>query len=286
MLKQMSKYFLTAIICTAAFQAHAHSGTIYQCGIAKVEYFDDENRAQISYDDVNLTTISDGMANYLNSFHNIEFNFRYDDSTLHIANEKFECKRISLKSPDGRTAFTNLKGMSLGGSLREGPGVNFAKAGSLRYGADFTINANSGVEFNGYDWFEVSQGREISYQWGGIMCSNGQKIKGIFEQCPKRATYNDTGPYLALALASDGTFGYAAATRKDQAESLALQNCRQPSCKIDITTTAKCLGYAIDTDGDPWYGSSTNKKDAEEIAMGHCYNSGKGCRLTASVCIP
>ena len=47
-----------------------------------------------------------------------------------------------------------------------------------------TIVTNTGVQFDGYDWFEIRTGNGVNaYQWGGIMCSEGRQIAGIYEQC-------------------------------------------------------------------------------------------------------
>ena len=80
----------------------------------------------------------------------------------------------------------NFPGMSLGGSLRSGPGMEFSKAGSLAENTPVTIIRNTGVAMNGYDWFEIRTGSRTTYQWGGIMCSQGAQLPGIFEQCGAR----------------------------------------------------------------------------------------------------
>ena len=78
----------------------------------------------------------------------------------------------------------NHQGQSLGGKLRNGPGTNFSDVGSLSEGTWFTIVRSTGVQMDGYDWFEVAlDSGERAYQWGGIMCSNGQQIAGIYAMC-------------------------------------------------------------------------------------------------------
>ncbi len=78
----------------------------------------------------------------------------------------------------------NLQGYSLGGKLRGGPGTNFSQTGSLKEGTGITILTNTGVRFDGYDWFEVVTDRGVrGYQWGGIMCSNGVRLDGIYAEC-------------------------------------------------------------------------------------------------------
>lgn len=78
----------------------------------------------------------------------------------------------------------NAQGQSLGGNLRSGPGTSYESTGSLQKGTPVTILANTGVTFNGYDWFEVdtNDGRS-GFQWGGIMCSDDLQIPGIYQQC-------------------------------------------------------------------------------------------------------
>ncbi|MEP3232139.1 MAG: hypothetical protein ABJO30_04870 [Hyphomicrobiales bacterium] len=81
-------------------------------------------------------------------------------------------------------ATLNIRALSLGGSLRNGPGINYQKVGSIRGRAPITLVRNTGVRMNGYDWFEIiaPKGRR-AYQWGGIMCSPRHYIAGVFERC-------------------------------------------------------------------------------------------------------
>lgn len=78
----------------------------------------------------------------------------------------------------------NYQGRSLGGKLRIGPGMNYPQSGSLAEGTWVTILRNAGGRFNGYDWFEVVTDSGIKgFQWGGVMCSNGTLLPGIYQQC-------------------------------------------------------------------------------------------------------
>lgn len=82
----------------------------------------------------------------------------------------------------------DVAGQSLGGKLRAGPGMEFRDIGSLREGAEIRILNNTGVAMNGYDWFqiellELGAGHGAVYQWGGIMCSKGSLVPGIFTVC-------------------------------------------------------------------------------------------------------
>lgn len=84
----------------------------------------------------------------------------------------------------GKDITVNWQGRSYGGKLRNGPGINFKQVGSLAEGAYVTLLVNTGILFNGYTWFEVSYGNgKKAYQWGGILCSNGKRITGIYKQC-------------------------------------------------------------------------------------------------------
>ncbi len=80
-------------------------------------------------------------------------------------------------------AVLDTPGRSLGGKVRSGPGMDFPQVGSLPEGTRVKIHANAGVHFNGYDWFEIVSGDVRGYQWGGIMCSEGRLVPGIFQQC-------------------------------------------------------------------------------------------------------
>jgi hypothetical protein len=81
------------------------------------------------------------------------------------------------------TPLGGQKARSLGGKLRNGPGTNFSVAGSLAEGTPVSVIANTGVRFDGYDWFEIRRGGGVAYQWGGIMCWEGQPIAGMYGEC-------------------------------------------------------------------------------------------------------
>jgi hypothetical protein len=95
-----------------------------------------------------------------------------------------ECKLVNGTQPRQAEMVVNMQGRSLGGKLRGGPGMNFAHVGSLAEGTWLTITKNSGVMFNGYAWFEVAlDDGTRAYQWGGILCSNGQHLEGVYQVC-------------------------------------------------------------------------------------------------------
>lgn len=188
MITRKLKLTLTCLLCLPAMQAMAHDGIKYDCssdGITRmVEFFDDENRVQINIGNDSYGTISDGKGAFLNNFEQTRFYPKDNASLLFLSDKKIICSNFgATKYPNGETYYDNASGMSLGGSLRDGPGTEFPKIGSLAEGSPVNINANTGVNFNGYDWFKISNGTSISYQWGGIMCSNLVKLEGIYEQC-------------------------------------------------------------------------------------------------------
>ncbi|MCI5111329.1 MAG: hypothetical protein MRY75_12325 [Marivita sp.] len=80
---------------------------------------------------------------------------------------------------------TYPKAASLGGNVRSGPGIDFARSGSLGYGAPLSILTATGVIFDGYEWFEIEDtGGQRGFHWGGIMCSLNADLPGVFSTCP------------------------------------------------------------------------------------------------------
>ena len=103
--------------------------------------------------------------------------------------EPYEAMPISQNHESGAVGgnegpVIDIQGQSLGGRLRDGPGTNFGAIGSLDEGTWLTIVRNTGVQFNGYDWFEVRLDSGVTaYHWGGIMCANGAPVPGIYATC-------------------------------------------------------------------------------------------------------
>lgn len=86
------------------------------------------------------------------------------------------------RGPRGDEIFA--AGQSLGGVLRAGPGINYARTGSLHEGTPLTIVRRTRQYMNGYDWFEVrTADGQTGYQWGGIMCSAGSQVEGLLQVC-------------------------------------------------------------------------------------------------------
>lgn len=181
---------------------------------------------------------------------------------------------------------------SLGGNLRNGPGTNFSVAGSLAEGASVSVLANTGVRFDGYDWFEVRVRGGVAYQWGGIMCSDGAAIAGMYGDCASALrgqnvgnaqTISGGGGWMAFAIGSGGRFGHGAGADRREAESYAMQYCGDGSCRIEDVTQAQCHAYAQGTSGH-WFGAGPSKRDAERYALGFCSNGGSSCAISYSYC--
>lgn len=122
-----------------------------------------------------------------------ELQFYADETppTLWMGSEQMSCAVVragkqthASGAVGGNETMVDSAGRSLGGRLRDGPGTNFGAVGSLAEDTPVTIVTNTGVQFDGYDWFEIRTANGMTaYQWGGIMCSEGQQIAGIYEQC-------------------------------------------------------------------------------------------------------
>jgi hypothetical protein len=75
-------------------------------------------------------------------------------------------------------------GMSYGGVLRSGPGMNYAKVASLLEGDPIDVIEDTGVWFNEYKWYKVRTAKGTGYHWGGIFCVKlDTEIEGIFQKC-------------------------------------------------------------------------------------------------------
>lgn len=213
---------------------------------------------------------------------------------LYMGPEQFDCRPAragggqthASGAVGGNERPVNMAGRSLGGRLRNGPGTNFSPAGSLAEGDPVTIVANTGVRFDGYDWFEVQvRGGGTAYQWGGIMCSEGQMIEGIFEQCRGGAQSTSAGGagFMAFAVNIDGRFGHGKAATQREAEAFALQFCGS-DCRIEDVTTAQCHALAT-VPGAFWFGAAATPAQAQDYAMGFCRNAGaRDCRIDYSIC--
>lgn len=73
---------------------------------------------------------------------------------------------------------------SWGGIVRSGPSMQSDRLDSLSEGEVITLLADTGVQMNGYNWFQIQyRNGQSGYQWGGIICGQTQPIPGTFEIC-------------------------------------------------------------------------------------------------------
>ena len=90
---------------------------------------------------------------------------------------------VTAQASDGSKTI-NKPGFSLGGKIRSGPGVDYPQIGSVFGTKPITILEDTGVFMNGYTWFKIKLGNgDTGYQWGGILCSAAEPIKGVYERC-------------------------------------------------------------------------------------------------------
>ncbi|PCI85834.1 MAG: hypothetical protein COB24_11645 [Hyphomicrobiales bacterium] len=185
------RYFIAVLVLISsqfAMQALAHEGVKYRCGFAddviEVEFFADENRAQITNHADRFGVIYNDKDGYLNVFKQAQFYPEAEKTRLYIGMKQYNCglyvEKPVVLEPAG---FGEISGKSLGGKVRDKAGMNSLQVGSLFEGNSIVITGNSGVDMNGYDWFEIEFGGRKAYQWGGIMCSDDVKIAGIFMRC-------------------------------------------------------------------------------------------------------
>jgi hypothetical protein len=73
-------------------------------------------------------------------------------------------------------------GLSYGGVLRDGPGSDYNKLGSLRDGDDIEIVEPTGEWSGGYQWYVVNSRVGEGFHWGGIFCSQ-EPLEGVLTTC-------------------------------------------------------------------------------------------------------
>ena len=193
--------FLTLCLLTLSSMANATVLGAFRCNLGQSFAFIEvtEIGQAIFTDSVGPTILTaNGRGGFSNDQAAISFNGR--NPIINLGGVEYRCEVATGAPPpmpdnagsgNGLKSklynLVNVQGQSLGGKLRAGPGVNHRQVGSLVEGTFITIVSNSGVRFDGYDWFEVDAGNgRQGFQWGGIMCSNGQQIAGVFDQCRNR----------------------------------------------------------------------------------------------------
>lgn len=97
----------------------------------------------------------------------------------------FLCSTPSIQAAEYESAADeNFVGQSLGGNIRQGPGLEYDALHSVKQGTWLTIIRRSKVTMDDFDWFEVRFDDGIEgFMWGGILCSNGQLLAGVHTQC-------------------------------------------------------------------------------------------------------
>jgi SH3 domain-containing protein len=84
---------------------------------------------------------------------------------------------------------------SWGGVLRDGPGQQYRKIGSLAEGEPVTLMARTEVMENDFPWFKITtKSGQTGYQWGGILCAIGVERPGLFQTCPAGSTTRNATP--------------------------------------------------------------------------------------------
>lgn len=74
-------------------------------------------------------------------------------------------------------------GASYGGILRSGPGTDYSRVASLAEGDWLDIIEPTGIWWNDYQWYRVNSSHGEGYQWGGIICSSGELLEGVYQVC-------------------------------------------------------------------------------------------------------
>ncbi|MGY6707460.1 MAG: DUF4189 domain-containing protein [Rhizobiaceae bacterium] len=224
-----------------------------------------------------------------------EFRGRGDEAFLEIDGQRIACVASSPSMPAlGHDAGAiGIHGQSLGGNLRAGPGTQYERLDSLAEETLLMIDGNAGVAFDGYDWFEVSYGGRRGYKWGGILCSEGEHVNGLYSQCPTLMSVDAGQPgepwWMAFAIDGQGGVGHGAASTEVQASLFAEQHCDNPNCNVVDTTQAQCHALAHFLEGEAYYyGVATGESlDAtSEAAMAQCDSASLGgdCELSYSYC--
>ena len=178
-------------------------------------------------------------------------------------------------------------GQSLGGNMRTGPGVSHSRMKPLRGDTRLVILSNTRVSYRGYDWFRVklADGR-TGFQWGGILCSEGEAVEGLKRACriAARAEADPEVTYQAFAIGPEGRFGHASSQDREEAEAAALSYCGAAQCNVQDVTTRKCHALANAAEV-AFFGASKDSDDAAKRAFSACKKSGaKNCQVTYLVC--
>lgn len=182
-------------ITLGASVAAASENRTYKCRTgtvdAYVETIPEEGRALYTGPDdiASLQAMPNGA--FVSDNSGVSFQATDRGGTLWLGDVSFPCQVTTARAPValpptvlGGPEQLNHVGQSLGGRLRAGPGTSYPQIGSLEEGTFLTILSNTGVSFDGYDWFEVVlDNGQHGFQWGGILCSNGGQLVGLYASC-------------------------------------------------------------------------------------------------------
>ncbi|MGH1367389.1 MAG: SH3 domain-containing protein [Maritimibacter sp.] len=72
---------------------------------------------------------------------------------------------------------------SLGGNLRADPAQDAKQLGTLGKGEVLELVEDTGQEYHGYTWFKVNARGYTGFVWGGMICSEGHHLTGVFAAC-------------------------------------------------------------------------------------------------------
>lgn len=87
--------------------------------------------------------------------------------------------------------FQPFRAASWGGIVRDGPGMDYGKLGSLREKELVKVLERTDGFMNGFPWFKISyRDGKIGYHWGGIMCSLDAPRDGLLQTCEGGLDYS------------------------------------------------------------------------------------------------
>ncbi|MBC7831528.1 MAG: SH3 domain-containing protein [Hyphomicrobium sp.] len=149
---------------------------------------------------------------------------------------------------------------SWGGIVRNGPGPNYAKVGSLQERDPVTLVEKTEVFENGFPWFKITySGGGSGYQWGGILCAIGEARPELFQTCTTKAQ-RDGAREAAPQLCRDngGEWGEGQCWPKGHYSSKTKKNKTGLSCK---ELKARCSRTDTDADCKRYLDSCTGHGD-------------------------
>lgn len=201
------KTLLGACAACITFSGAAQANIEYFCGqddlgiTYTLTVFDEENVAEVRGVTLNGDQSSallrpefrGSETVFISDTRNSEFvELEENNGELTLQGRRYGCEVTAITVPGGEVAgfppqdapLPNgaFYGISLGGNLRAGPGMNFADVGSTFEGMEIIMVQNSGVFMNGYPWWLVQSTDGVqSYQWGGLLCVPGRPTQGLYQ---------------------------------------------------------------------------------------------------------